>query len=133
MINSFFSDSQTEAYMKLVAACFPYVTMGFMSHHHALTIAAGSLGGVALIAFFIRVAVLFNKEPKRNATLDHIVHGLFFPYAFSLAFAIGIVAQMVNENLYNDKYAYGWFGIWFCLFLACFIVIGNLVVAKGNK
>ncbi|MCH5225891.1 MAG: hypothetical protein J1D77_07805 [Muribaculaceae bacterium] len=127
MINSFFSDSQTEAYMKLVAACFPYVTIGFLGHP-VLTIAAGCLGGVALIAFFIRIAVLFNKEPKRNPVLDHIVHGLFFPYAFSLAFAAGIAFDHPNS-----KYAFGWFGIWFCLFLALFIVIGNLVVAKAEK
>lgn len=127
MINSFFSDSQTEAYMKLVAACFPYVTIGFLGHP-ALTIAAGSLGGVALIAFFIRIAVLSNKEPKRNATLDHIVHGLFFPYAFSLAFAVGI-----GFDHPTSKYAFGWFGIWFCLFLAVFIVVGNLIVAKESK
>lgn len=124
MINSFFSDSQTEAYMKCVAACFPYVTIGFLGHP-VLTIAAGCTGGVALIAFFIRIAVLFNKEPRRNATLDHIVHGLFFPYAFSLAFAVGIAFD--HEK---SQYAFGWFGIWFCLFLACFIVIGNLLVAK---
>ena len=128
MINSFFSDSQTEAYMKCVAACFPFVTIGFLGHP-ALTIAAGCTGCVALIAFFFRIAVLFNKEPKRNATLDHIVHGLYFPYAFSLAFAIGIAFD--NGN--NSKYAFGWFGIWFCLFLALFIVIGNLVVAKERK
>lgn len=127
MINSFFSDSQAEAYMKCVAACFPFVTIGFLGHH-VLTIAAGCLGGVALIAFFIRIAVLFKKEPSRNATLDHIVHGLFFPYAFSLAFAVGIAFDKGN-----DKYEFGWFGIWFCLFLALFIVIGNLVVAKERK
>lgn len=126
MINSFFSDSQTEAYMKLVAACFPYVTIGFLGHP-VLTIAAGCLGGVALIAFFIRIALLSNREPKRNAALDHIVHGLFFPYAFSLAFAVGIAFDHGN-----DKYAFGWFGIWFCLFLALFIVIGNCVVAKES-
>lgn len=122
MINSFFSDSQTEAYMKCVAACFPFVTMGFIGHP-ALTIAAGCTGGVALIAFFIRIAVLFKKEPKRNETLDHIVHGLFFPYAFSLAFAIGIAFGERN----------GWYGIWFCLFLALFIIIGNCVVAKEKN
>ena len=122
MINSFFSDSLTEAFMKCVAACFPFVTMGFIGHP-ALTIAAGCTGGVALIAFFIRIAVLFNKEPKRNPTLDHIVHGLFFPYAFSLAFAIGIAFGERN----------GWYGIWFCLFLAAFIIIGNCVVAKKNN
>ena len=125
MINSFFSDSQTEAYMKCVAACFPFVTIGFLGHP-ALTIAAGCTGGVALSAFFIRIAVLFNKEPKRNATLDQIVHGLYFPYAFSLAFAIGIAFDHTN----NTKYAFGWYGIWFCLFLALFIVIGNCLVAK---
>lgn len=119
MINSFFSDSQVEAYMKCVCACFPLVTMGFIGHP-ALTIAAGSVGGVALIAFFIRIAVLFKKEPKRNETLDHIVHGLFFPYVFSLAFAIGIAFGERN----------GWYGIWFALFLALFIIIGNCVVAK---
>ena len=128
MINSFFSDSQTEAYMKCVAACFPFVTIGFLGHP-VLTIAAGCTGGVALIAFFIRIAVLFNKEPKRNATLDHIVHGLFFPYAFSLAFAVGIAF----DTGFNHRYAFGWYGIWFCLFLAVFIVIGNLVVAKERK
>ena len=128
MINSFFSDSQTEAYMKCVAACFPFVTIGFLGHP-ALTIAAGCTGGVALIAFFIRIAVLFSREPKRNATLDHIVHGLFFPYAFSLAFAIGIAF----DSGHNSKYDFGWYGIWFCLFLAIFIVIGNLVVAKEKN
>ena len=122
MINSFFSDSQTEAYMKCVAACFPFVTMGFIGQP-VLTIAAGCTGGVALIAFLIRIIVLFKKEPTRNATLDHIVHGLFFPYAFSLAFAIGIAFGEKN----------GWYGIWFCLFLAVFIIIGNCVVAKAEK
>lgn len=122
MINTFFSDSQTEAYMKVVAASFPFITMGFIGHP-ALTIAAGCTGGVALIAFFIRIAVLFKKEPHRNATLDHIVHGLFFPYAFSLAFAIGIAFGEKN----------GWYGIWFALFLAAWIVIANLLVAKQNK
>lgn len=122
MINTFFSDSQTEAYMKLVAACFPFVTMGFIGHP-ALTIAAGCTGGVALIAFFIRIAVLFKNPPKRNPTLDHIVHGLFFPYAFSLAFAIGIAFGEHN----------GWYGIWFALFLAAWIVIANLMVAKKFK
>lgn len=124
MINTFFSDSWTEAFMKAVAACFPYVTIGFLGHP-ALTIAAGCTGGVALIAFFIRIAVLFSKEPKRNPTLDHIVHGLFFPYAFSLAFAAGIAFDHGNSH-----YAFGWYGIWFCLFLAIFIVAGNLIVAK---
>lgn len=119
MINTFFSDSQTEAYMKLVAACFPFVTIGFILHP-ALTIAAGCTGGVALIAFFIRIAYLFKNPPKRNATLDHIVHGLFFPYAFSLAFAVGIALDEPN----------GWYGIWFALFLALWIIIANLIVAK---
>lgn len=128
MINSFFSDSQTEAYMKLVAACFPYVTIGFL-WHPALTIAAGCVGGVALIAFLIRIMVLFGKQPRRNATLDHIVHGLFFPYAFSLAFAVGIAF----DSGHNGNYDFGWYGIWFCLFLAVFIVVGNLVVAKEKK
>lgn len=127
MINSFFSDSQTEAYMKCVAACFPFVTIGFLGHP-ALTIAAGCTGGVALIAFFIRIAVLFSREPKRSPLLDHIVHGLFFPYAFSLAFTAGIAFD--NGN---GKYAFGWFGIWFCLFLALFIVIGNCIVFKEEK
>lgn len=122
MINSYFSDSLTEAFMKVVAACFPLVTIGFIGHP-ALTIAAGCTGGVALIAFFIRVAVLFSKPPKRNPTLDHIVHGLFFPYAFALAFAIGIVFGEDN----------GWYGIWFALFLAAFIIIGNCVVAKKQN
>ena len=122
MINSFFSDSLTEAFMKCVAACFPLVTIGFIAHP-ALTIAAGSVGGVALIAFFIRIAVLFKKEPKRNPTLDHIVHGLFFPYVFALAFAIGIAFGERN----------GWYGIWFSLFLALFIIIGNCMVAKESK
>lgn len=122
MINSFFSDSLTEAFMKVVAASFPFITIGFIGHP-ALTIAAGCTGGVALIAFFIRIAVLFKKEPKRNPTLDHIVHGLFFPYAFSLAFAVGIAFGERN----------GWYGIWFALFLAAWIVIGNLIVAKYNK
>lgn len=122
MINSYFSDSLTEAFMKVVAACFPLVTIGFI-RHPALTIAAGCTGGVALIAFFIRVAVLFSKPPKRNPTLDHIVHGLFFPYAFALAFAIGIAFGEDN----------GWYGIWFALFLAAFIIIGNCVVAKKQN
>ena len=122
MINVFFSDSQTEAYMKCVAACFPFVTMGFIGHP-ALTIAAGCTGGVALIAFFIRIAVLFKNPPKRNPVLDHIVHGLFFPYAFALAFAIGIAYGEPN----------GWYGIWFALFLAAWIIIANCVVAKKNR
>lgn len=127
MINSFFSDSQTEAYMKCVAACFPFVTMGFLGHP-ALTIAAGCTGGAALIAFFIRIAVLFKKEPTRSPLLDHIVHGLFFPYAFALAFAVGIAFDHGNS-----KYAFGWFGIWFSLFLACFIVAGNILVFRKTK
>ncbi|MCH5235269.1 MAG: hypothetical protein J1E16_08225 [Muribaculaceae bacterium] len=127
MINSFFSDSWTEAFMKAVAACFPYVTIGFLGHP-VLTIAAGCTGGVALLAFFIRIAVLFSKQPKRIPTLDHIVHGLFFPYAFSLAFAAGIAFDHPNSN-----YAFGWYGIWFCLFLAIFIVVGNLMVAKEKN
>ena len=122
MINSFFSDSQTEAYMKCVAACFPFVTMGFLGHP-ALTIAAGCVGGVALIEFLIRICVLFKKEPTRSPLLDHIVHGLFFPYAFSLAFAIGIAFGERN----------GWYGIWFCLFLALFIIIGNCIVFKDTR
>lgn len=119
MINTFFSDSLVEAFMKVVAACFPLVTIGFMGHP-ALTIAAGCTGGVALIAFFVRIAMLFGREPKRMPTLDHIVHGLFFPYAFALAFAIGIAAGEYN----------GWYGIWFSLFLALWIVVANCVVAK---
>ena len=119
MINTFFSDSLVEAFMKVVAACFPLVTIGFMGHP-ALTIAAGCTGGVALIAFFVRIAMLFSREPKRMPTLDHIVHGLFFPYAFALAFAIGIAAGEYN----------GWYGIWFSLFLALWIVVANCVVAK---
>lgn len=122
MINTFFSDSLTETFMKVVAASFPFITMGFIGHP-ALTIAAGCTGGVALIAFFIRIAVLFKKEPKRNPVLDHIVHGLFFPYAFALAFAIGIA--------YGEKN--GWYGIWFALFLALWIVVANCVVAKQSK
>lgn len=122
MINSFFSDSLTEAFMKTVAACFPFVTIGFIGHP-ALTIAAGCVGGVALIAFFIRIAVLFSRPPKRNPTLDHIVHGLFFPYAFSLAFSFGIAFGEPN----------GWYGIWFSLFLALWIVIANCMVARKNN
>lgn len=122
MINTFFSDSLTEAFMKVVAACFPLVTIGFIAHP-ALTIAAGCTGGVALIAFFIRIAFLFNHPPKRNATLDHIVHGLFFPYAFALAFAIGIAFGEHN----------GWYGVWFSLFLAAWIIAANCVVAKKTK
>lgn len=121
MINTFFSDSLTEAFMKVVAACFPFVAVGFICHP-ALTIAAGCTGGVALIAFFIRIAYLFKHEPKRNPVLDHIVHGLFFPYAFSLAFTFGIAFGEKN----------GWYGIWFALFLALWIVIANCVVAKSN-
>ena len=108
--------------MKVVAACFPLVTIGFIGHP-ALTIAAGCTGGVALIAFFIRVAMLFKNPPKRNPVLDHIVHGLFFPYAFSLSFAIGIAFGEKNV----------WYGIWFSLFLACWIIVANLVVAKKTK
>lgn len=122
MINSFFADSLSEAFMKLVAACFPLVTIGFIVHP-VLTIAAGCTGGVALIAFFIRIAVLFKKEPKRNPLLDNIVHGLFFPYAFALAFAIGIAFGEYN----------GWYGIWFALFLAAWIIVANCVVYKKTR
>lgn len=123
MINTFFADSLSEAFMKVVAACFPLVAIGFVTHHHVLTIAAGCTGGVALVAFFIRVGVLFVRPAKRNPLLDRIVHGLFFPYAFSLAFAAGIADGEKN----------GWYGIWFALFLAAWIILGNCVVAKKEN
>lgn len=122
MINSFFSDSLAEAFMKVVAAAFPLVTMGFIGHP-ALTIAAGCTGGVALVAFFIRIAILFKRAPRRIPVLDEIMHGLFFPYIFALSFAIGIAFGERN----------GWYGIWFSLFLAAFVVAGNLIVAKANR
>lgn len=122
-MNSFFSDSWCETFMKIVAACFPFVAIGFISHHHALTISAGCTGGVALVAFFVRVGYLFNKPAKRTPLLDRIVHGMFFPYVFSLAFATGIA----------DGYYGGWYGIWFALFLAAWIAVANYVVYKKQK
>ena len=121
MDNKFFSDSWVEAFSKVVIASLPFITMGFIGHPD-LTIAAGCTGGVALFAFLIRVAVLFKKSPKRIPVLDSIMNGLFFPYVCALSFGIGIA--------YGEKS--GWYGVWFSLLLAAFIIIANCVSYKKN-
>ena len=121
MENKFFPDSWVEAFAKIIAASLPFITMGLIGHPD-LTIAAGSVGGVALFAFLIRIAVLFKKQAKRIPVLDSIMNGLLFPYAFAVSFGIGIA--------YGEKS--GWYGIWFSLFLAAFIIIANCVSYRKN-
>ena len=111
---SFFADSWTEAFAKVLAASLPLITMGLINRDHpALLIAAGSVGGIALFAFLIRIAFLFKTEPSRNDKLDHIMNGLMFPYIFGLSFGIGIE--------YGEPS--GWYGVWFALFLALWTII----------
>lgn len=121
---SFFSDSWTEAFSKVIAASLPFITMGLINRDHpALIIAAGSVGGIALFAFLIRIIVLFKKESKRNVTLDRIMSGLLFPYIFGLSFGIGIE--------YGEPS--GWYGVWFSLFLACWIIIATYITSKKKN
>lgn len=122
MENNFFPDSWVEAFAKIIAASLPFITMGLIGHP-VLTIAAGSVGGLALFAFLIRIAVLFKQQPVRIPALDKTINGLIFPYVFALSFAIGIA--------YGEKS--GWYGIWFSLFLAAFIIIANCVSSKRNS
>ncbi|MCH5222596.1 MAG: hypothetical protein J1E82_01020 [Muribaculaceae bacterium] len=111
---SFFSDSWTEAFSKVLAATLPFITMGLINRDHpALIIAAGSVGFVALIAFLVRIGILFNKQPSRNDKLDHIMNGLTFPYIFGLSFGIGIE--------YGEPS--GWYGVWFALFMAAWTIV----------
>ena len=120
----FFPDSLAEAFAKIIAASLPFITMGLIDRDHpALIIAAGSVGGIALFAFLIRLAVLFRKPARRCETLDRIMNGMTFPYLFGLSFGIGIE--------YGEHA--GWYGVWFSLFLAAWIIIANCVQQKQGK
>lgn len=125
MNSSFFPDSWSEAFAKVIAASLPFISMGFLdkNEHPALIIAAGSVGFVALIAFFIRVAVLFKNPPKRVPELDKIMSGLTFPYLFAVAFGIGI--------RYGEPS--GWYGVWFSLFLAAWVIVAVCVSSKKRS
>lgn len=119
----FFRDSWTEAFAKIIAASLPFITMGLIDKDHpALIIAAGAVGGVALFAFLIRIAILFKKEPRRNKVLDRIMNGMIFPYVFGLSFGIGIE--------YGEPS--GWYGVWFSLFLACWVIIATCISSKKS-
>lgn len=121
MYNRLFSDSWASAFSKILAASLPFITMGLIDKNHpALIIAAGSVGGVALFAFLIRIAMLFKKDACHNKALDSIMEGMLFPYVFGLSFGIGIE--------YGEPS--GWYGVWFSLFLAAWTIIANCV---GNK
>ena len=121
MNKRFFSDSLAEAFSVILGASLPFITMGLINKDHpALIIAAGSMGGLALFAFLIRIAILFKKPTRRIPVLDNIMHGLWFPYIFALSFGIGIE--------YGEPS--GWYGVWFSLFLAVWTIIAACV---GNK
>lgn len=119
MDHTIFSDSIVEASAKIIAASLPFMTMGMIGHP-ALLIAAGSTGCVALFVFLIRILVLFKKDSKVIPVLDRIINSLLFPYVFALSFSIGIAYGEAN----------GWYGIWFSLFLAGWIIVANCIAYK---
>lgn len=124
MRTGIFADSITEASAKIIAASMPFITMGLINRPHpALLIAAGSVGGVFLFVFLIRVFMLASRYPKRIPVLDSIMTGMLFPYVFGLSFAIGIE--------YGERN--GWYGVWFSLFLACFVIIAACVSKKDAR
>lgn len=119
MLNNFFRDSIANASSEIIGASLPLMVMGMIGHP-ALLISAGSVGGVSLFVFIIRMIIVMRKGGTKIPLLDNIMGGLFFPYCFALSFSIGIA--------YGEKA--GWFGIWFALALAVLAVISSIVAHR---
>lgn len=119
MKTGLFPDSLADAAAKVIAACLPFMVMGMIGHP-ALLIASGSVATVFLFVFLIRVFMLSRRPAVEHPMLDAIMNQLTFPYAFAVSFGIGIA--------YGERS--GWYGIWFTLFLAAWIVVANIVSFK---